>query len=150
MRFPKVFDRYFGTLPDGVKRLGSDAPPEGAPRSNVDNQLAMRLSNVNGFSVQRLCVGLVGPKHRDRKELKAFVYVHDDLTGEWFRSEPQPRTLHFGTFTYFDLPVLADNSCVGSENVGSLEVALVPFFADGDPPEGLYRFIVGADVSCPT
>ena len=147
MRFPTSFQRYVGAnAPANSTMLGSDAPPVGHPRTHVDNQLEVRLSNINGFTVQRIAVGCIAPD--GAHPMPAFIYVHDDNTGGWLRSRASPIDVVPGSFSYFDVPVLADNANVNSESVGSLEVALVV----GMPAKqvaGAYTFIMGGDVSCP-
>lgn len=150
MRFPHLFRRYVPS-PDGapseLTQLGADTPPTGEHRGNVDNQTSLRLSNVNGYPVQRLVVGYVAPSE-DAPPVRAWVLVHEDNSGAWFRTELTSRELHPGVLTYFDLPTLADNSNVGSREVGAIDLCVL-VMPDEDAPPGVHTFVVGGDVSCP-
>lgn len=144
MRFPRKFLRYVGAEIEGASPLGSDSVPTGSPSNPTDNQVELRLSNVNGYPVQRVVVGLVAPAPCSAI---AHMYVGEDTSETWFESD-LAKVLYSGTFAYFDAPVLADNSNVHHRDTGSLEVCLVVEKPD-DAPDGSYTFVIGGDVSCP-
>lgn len=138
MRFGKKFVRRVGgTTSDPV--LGSDSPPAGIPASG-DNQFDWKVSNVHGFPIQRLVVGYAGPG--GAAALVATLYVWDDLSLNWFKSEAV--TVQPGALTWFDCPTLGDSS--NGTSAGAINVALVVAAAGGDPA-GLYTFSLGADLS---
>lgn len=141
MKFPTAFTRYVGECPKDATRLGDDKVPTGRPTGG--NHTAMRLANINGWPVQRIVVGYQGPD--GAPPVPATVYMHDDSTGSWFRTDRR-RDLEPGTFTYFDLPVLTDNPNVTVRDTGSIEVVIVPE-KPANAPAGKYVFVVGGDVS---
>jgi hypothetical protein len=143
MRFPLAFYRYVG---GAGKQLGSDEVPLTHPQTNADNQLALRLSNTNGYPIQRIVVGCQAPEGSPLIPVK--VFVHDDNTERWYSVEPSCRLAEPGALTYFDLPTLADNPNVGSRDVGAIELCVIAGLPD-DASEGRYTFVVGGDVSCP-
>ena len=154
MRFPTVFRRRVGELPDGapeVTELGSDKVPTGAPKGlrGTSGYHTSRLTNINGFPAQRIAVAFIGPKRE--MNLPAALYLHEDATDAWLRI-PGTDHLQEGTIIYFDAPCLLDSGRGRSEddshNPGTLDVILIVGARD-DAPSGEYVFLMGTDVSNP-
>jgi hypothetical protein len=144
MQFPKTFKRYIGDSKGVDVALGADKFPTDRPTQEQSNQIQFRPYNINGYPVQRVVIGYLGP---EGPAPIATVYMHEDSTGAWFQTD-DTKQLRMNRFQYFDLPVLADNANASHKSLGSIELCIVV-----DKPknaaEGIYTFVVGGDVSSP-
>ena len=151
MRFHKVFKRYVPTggsvLPEGLVPLGGDSTPAKAPHADSDNLLQLRASNINGFPVQRIVIGLIGPVGA---RIPVNVLVHDEATGAWFKTREDATFVAAGCLAYVDLPVSGDLQAP-DRGGGAVEVRVLPELPYDTmlAPPGAYTFTIAGDVSSP-
>ena len=148
MKFGALFTRIFDGDVTENTTLGTDSidvlksPTEQAVK---DCTFSPRVCNINGFPGQRICVAYMAPESH---ELTATLYVYDETSSMWFKTDDTAVTMKHGTLTYFDVPVFADMQTGSHGTQGSLDCYLVVDAGD-DPPDGTYTFCMGLDISSP-
>lgn len=143
--------RFGGSFTRTETTIGNDALDVTKPLENQvglvkDCILSIRVTSINGFPGQRVCVGYMPPSTADTT---ANLYFHDDLTHFWYLVNPSPVALKSGAIVFFDTPTFGDAPTASSSaSQGSMQMCLV-VAAPISPPAGTYTFAVGVDISNP-
>jgi hypothetical protein len=160
MHMHKKFSRWKGA---GGTALGSDVVP-GAPVYGVsapvmvggdelDNVLAHRFLDVNGWPAHRIAVAMNYKGIGTPVALPAQLYVYDSLTQRWFALGPVTN-LEDGKISFFDTLGIsqraksADAASLADMTAGGELVMLV--VNDTNPaaaPAGEYEFAMAADLT---
>ena len=147
MRFPVAFTRWVGTAPAGGVALGSDTLPTTAPKATMDNLLASRFQNINGWPCHRIAVTYKGPT--GAIALTARMYFWEDETQAWYQVGGQV-TMQPSQVSFFDVIALLEmpNTEANLQNAtpGSISQILIVDDVGGSPP-GEYQFAIGPDLT---
>jgi hypothetical protein len=148
MKFPATFTRYVGTVPAGKIALGADTLPTGRPEATMDNLLASRFNNVNGWPAHRIAVVYNGPE--SAPALTATMYFYEDSTSAWYQIGAAG-TLTSGEVTFFDVIAIMEMPNVSADlanaTPGSIAQILIVEAPGGTPPNGAYQFAMATDLT---
>ncbi len=147
MKFPASFTRYVGTVPEGGVALGADTLPTGRPLATMDNLLASRFQNINGWPCHRVAVTYVGPA--GAPTLSASMYFYEDTTETWYLIGA-PVTLTSGTVAFFDVIAILEmantEASLANATPGSISQLLI-VSASGTIVDGAYLFAMAPDLT---
>lgn len=141
MKFPKVITRRKGGSGD-VPVIGTDNAPTETTEKTGDTAptFSTRMHNAHGFPVHNIVVAYVGPESAGAADVDAYVWVED--LNAWIK------LLDGGSITnggFLEIPVFSLAEVPGANSAGGIEVYFV--FDVDTPPDGTYKFAVGASVS---
>ena len=146
MKFQQNFTRklFMDSSKSVETTLGRDVIPLQEQPSELSQELLLQLrpANINGFPVQRIVVGMHGPK---LSSVRVAVYVRDDNTGFWFRTTEDDTVIYTGCLAYIDLPVVACLNSKSSDGAIEAYIRVVP----ESVVAGEYVIVAGGDVSNP-
>lgn len=172
MRFGSMFTRVVDSGNSANTTLGNDAANFDPTKSHTDIISGFpalkdclyesRLTNINGFPVQRLVVGYMPPVLTGAPpDLQATMWLQDTLSGFWFMVQAAPVSdpdtsavvvLPVASLAYFDTPAMPDtpNTNRGTGSAGSVRVFLLVSVPGGSTAaDGVHTFVIGTDVSNP-
>jgi hypothetical protein len=147
MRFPVRFDRYLGTIPEGKTELGTDSVSNGTPPSKtMDNMLASRFQNINGWPCHRIAVCYTGPT--GASALTARMYFYEDQTQAWYQIGAQV-TMQLNSVSFFDVIALLEmpNTEANLENATPGSISQVLIVDAVGSTAGEYSFAIGPDLT---
>jgi hypothetical protein len=148
MKFPASFTRYVGTVPAGKTALGADTLPTARPAATMDNLLASKFNNINGWPAHRVAVVYNGPA--GAPNLTATMYFYEDATAAWYQIGAAG-TLVSGQVTFFDVIAIMEmpntSADLANATPGSIAQVLIVAAPGGSPPSGPYEFAMATDLT---
>lgn len=169
MRFSTIIKRQTVDIP-GKVTIGSDTidphkvkqfvTPFGGVATDAGTgettcEHVSRLTNINGFPVQRLAIGYMPPAGNSAGLVTISCYVLDDTSGLWFKtpvsSDPTSyvATPEVGALVYFDTPALPDFVDVHHNDPGKIKAFFLIGTAGTFDVDGEVLFPVASDISSP-
>lgn len=158
MRFPLSFQRQKGVAGSAIPAIGSDAAPTSTavlqgtpPNAQQDNLLDCKLSDINGWPVQRIVVAW-SCTGANPVALNGDLYFWEELTARWYKINDAALSLKPNQLFVFDTFAIATpviNTAglpTGKAQAGGMQVQLV--VADpGAAVNGTYTFVLGPDTT---
>ena len=161
MKFPQMFTR---TVTGGGAggTLGTDAVLAGIAANTLDNAMSARIVSINGWPLSRIAVACAyrGVGDVSAVALNIAMYVYENNLAAWIQLAQSATTIAPGNattsppvpkgFVFFDTVSLIDMPKVNadldaSESGGCVFLCIVG--KTGGPPDGEYRFIMGAELT---
>jgi hypothetical protein len=146
MKFPASFIRYVGTVPEGGTALGADTLPAARPNATMDNLLASRFQNINGWPCHRIAVVYTGPE--GAPDLTASMYFYEDTTEAWYQIGAS-QSMTPGTVTFFDVVAILEmaNTEQNLQNATPGSISQLLIVQASGSVAGEYQFAMAPDLT---